>query len=229
MLNRERFQSVADLPRVIPVFPLGGAILLPRANLPLNIFEPRYLQMFDDALAGPRLIGIVQPARTHGDDESPNGKEVSLRKVGCVGRITAFQEQDDGRMIVSLHGLARFAPIEERPSDRLYRTFAVDYGAFARDFDAGRGMDAVDRTALLAALKKFLEARDLKADWGAIGKSNTETLVNALSLMSPFGAEEKQALLEAADLKSRADILVALAEMEAAQSSRGGGSGSTLQ
>lgn len=229
MLNRERFQAVSDLPRVIPVFPLGGAILLPRANLPLNIFEPRYLQMFDDALTGPRLIGIVQPARAQADNDNPTGQDVTLRKVGCVGRVTAFQEQDDGRMIVALHGLARFTPIEERPSDRLYRTFAVDYAGFARDFEVGQDMDAVDRPALLAALRKFLEARDLKADWGAIGKSSTETLVNALSLMSPFGAEEKQALLEAADLKSRADILVALAEMEVAQTGRSGGSGSTLQ
>jgi uncharacterized protein len=228
MRNAERFQQLSDLPATIPVFPLGGVILLPRANLPLNIFEPRYLQMFDDALSGSRLVGVIQPSRDAVQTESPAG-DPPLRTTGCAGRITAFQELDDGRLIVSLAGLARFSVISEPPSDKPYRTCAVDYRRFSRDLVAESGADEVDRDALLVALKRFLEARSLKADWAAISKSGNETLVNALSIMSPFGPAEKQALLEAETLKTRAELLVALAEMEVAAAGRGGGSGSTLQ
>ncbi len=224
----ERYKSIARLPADLPVFPMKGVILLPRAALPLNIFEPRYLQMFDDAIGSDRLIGVIQPDRQAGDAESLPSGDVGLRHVGTVGRIMAFQELDDGRMVVSLTGVARFTVASEAASARLYRKCHVDYSRFAADLEVGLGGEAVDREALLAALKAFLEARNLKADWNSIGKSTTESLVNSLSIMSPYGPEEKQALLEAADLKARADMLIALTEMELA-ANRGGGSGSTLQ
>jgi uncharacterized protein len=225
-MSANRYTSIDDLPQRLPVFPLRGAILLPRAVLPLNIFEPRYVQMFDAALSGDRLVVIVQPAGS-GEDESPMGDNPPLRRVGCVGRITAFQELDDGRMIVTLSGIARCEMLGEVPSGALYRTFKVRYTPYTHDLVPGRDEQSVDREALLNTLKLYLEARDLKADWAAIARAGTEPLVNALALMSPYGTEEKQALLEAKDTKTRADILVALAEMELASTGTSGGS--TLQ
>ncbi len=221
----ERYRGPADLPQRIPLFPLRGAILLPRATLPLNIFEPRYLQMVEDVMATSRVLGMVQP--DGGEDESPAGQAVPLRRIGCAGRITGYQELDDGRLLITLMGIARFTLVDEVPLGKAYRICTVSYDAFHGDFEAGAGEDSVDRQGLLKALKTYLEARNLKADWSAVSKSSTESLVNSLALASPFGSEEKQALLEAADLKSRAEILVALAEMELAASA--GGSGSTLQ
>jgi uncharacterized protein len=229
MRASDRYTSTSALPRVIPVFPLGGAILLPRATLPLNIFEPRYLQMFDEAMTGPRIVGIIQPAREAGEGESPEGRVVPLRQVGCAGRVTAFQELDDGRLIVGLSGVVRFAVTSEATSSKPYRTCAVNYTAYGADLTPGQGADDVDRDKLLSTLKKFLEARSLKADWQSIGRAANEQLVNSLSIMSPYGPEEKQALLEAADLKARSELLVALAEMEIASAGRSGGSGTTLQ
>ena len=231
----ERYKSIKDLPSVLPVFPLRGCILLPRAGLPRNIFEPRYLEMFDDAIAGNRLVAIVQPQRTmiaanddsDDDGESPEGSDVALRQIGCIGRITAFQELEDGRLITSLTGVCRCDVAAEVASGKLYRTFRVNAERFAGDLIAGVGEQDVPRERLLATLKKFLEARNLKADWQSIGRSGSETLVNSLSVMSPYGPEEKQALLESATLKTRAETLIALAEMELAAS--GGPSGSTLQ
>jgi hypothetical protein len=228
MKLHERYPGIDVLPPEVPVFPLRGAILLPRANLPLNIFEPRYLQMFEDAIASHRVVGIIQPAREAGEAESPQAAGVPLRGVGCVGRITGFQEVDDGRLLISLTGIARFGLRDEVPSHRLYRICAVDYRPYARDLVPGAGEELVDREALITALKAYLDTRNLKADWAAVTRSTNETLVNSLSIMSPYGAEEKQALLEASDLKTRADVLVALAEMEIAAAGRGNG-GTTLQ
>lgn len=228
MKASDRYPSIASLPASMPVFPLRGAILLPRVALPLNIFEPRYLRMIDDTISNNRLVVIVQPDRVAGESESPEGSDVPLRKVGTAGRITAFQELDDGRMIISITGIARCRIVDEQPSGRPYRICHLDFGSFANDLLIGRGEADVDREALLAALKAFLESRGLKADWSAIGKSGTEVLVNSLSMMSPYGVEEKQALLEAADLKARAEMLIALAEMEMAATKRGG-SGSMMQ
>lgn len=222
----ERYQSPADLPQRIPMFPLRGAILLPRATLPLNIFEPRYLQMVDDVMSTSRVLGLVQP--DGGEEESPAGRTVPLRRIGCAGRITAYQELDDGRLHVTLTGIVRFTLAAEVPFDKPYRICTVSYDKFLDDFTADAGDDTVDREGLLKALKAFLEARNLKADWSAVSKSSNESLVNTLAIASPFGPEEKQALLEAADLKTRAEFLVALAEMELAAGA-GGGSGSTLQ
>jgi Lon protease-like protein len=221
----ERYQGPADLPQRIPVFPLRGAILLPRAMLPLNIFEPRYLQMIEDVMATSRVLGMVQP--NGGEEESPPGRTVPLRRVGCAGRVTGYQELEDGRLLITLSGIARFLLVEEVALAKPYRICTVSFDTFTGDFSAGAGEDAVDREALLKTLKTYLAARNLEADWSAISKSSTEALVNSLSIVSPYGPEEKQALLEAADLKTRAETLVALAEMELAASV--GGSGSTLQ
>lgn len=222
----ERYGGPADLPQRIPVFPLSRAILLPRAALPLNIFEPRYLQMVDDVMSTSRVLGMVQPANVE-EAESPLARTAPLRRVGCAGRITSYQELDDGRLLISLSGVARLEVIDEVELAKPYRVCTVSYERFAGDFKPGTGEEAVDRERLLAALKAYLQARGLKADWAAIAKTPTETLVNSLAMVNPYGAEEKQALLEAADLKSRAEMLVALAEMEIAAGSRD--PGSTLQ
>lgn len=227
MAPHDRYRQPSDLPAEIAVFPLRGAILLPRATLPLNVFEPRYLAMVEDAIAGSRLLAIIQPERTADDEESPHGKTVALRQVGCVGRITSFQELDDNRLVISLTGVCRFTVRNEVKSANPYRICAVDYGAFATDLTRGAGEDEVDRDQLIDVLRRYLETHQYRVDWKAIAAAPSEHLVNALSIISPYGAEEKQALLEAPDLKSRAEVLVALAEMEMASSD--GGSGSTMQ
>jgi Lon protease-like protein len=208
------YRGPDDLPDVIPVFPLAGALLLPRGQMPLNIFEPRYLAMVDDALSsGRRLIGMIQPDTAHrGSEEKP-----SLYRIGCVGRITQLGETGDGRYLMELTGIARFRIVEELSVSTPYRQCRVAYAPFADDFIARKGEDAVDRAALLAALAAFLKANDLKADWDGIENAPNEALVNALAMMSPYGAAEKQALLEAPDLKTRAEILVAVTEIELAK------------
>ena len=212
-MNAE-YRGPVDLPHVIPVFPLPGALLLPRGQMPLNIFEPRYLAMIDDALRdGHRLIGMIQPDVAHGG--TPD--KPKLYSVGCVGRITQLAESGDGRYLIELTGVARFRIEAELPVSTLYRQCRVSYAPFGDDFVARKGEEAVDREALLAALREFLEANDLKADWEDIDKAPNEALVNALSMMSPYGTPEKQALLEAPDLKTRADILVAITEIELAK------------
>jgi Lon protease-like protein len=223
----DRYRKSTDLPLEIPVFPLRGVILLPRATLPLNIFEPRYLEMLDDVLSGARLLGVIQPDRT--DDvaeESPRERAVPLKRVGCTGRVTAYQELDDGRLLITLTGIARFNVVSETETTKPYRLCRVDYTKFAGDLDLDDSSNDVDRPELLRVLKSYLEAHKLRADWKAITNAETEMLINALSVVSPFGAEEKQALLEAPDICARADVLVALAEMELASSE---GGGSTLQ
>lgn len=223
----DRYQGASDLPDVVPVFPLRGAILLPRATLALNVFEPRYLELVDFALANDRLLAVVQPAPDASETESPPGKAFPLRKVGCLGRVTSFNEADDGRMLISLTGIARLNVLGDVASDHPFRLVQVDFSKHASDFIAGHGEDEVDRPRLLATLKNYLTANNLNADWNRIVSATNERLVNTLSILSPYGAEEKQALLEAADLKSRAEALVALAEMELA--SRDDGSGTSLQ
>jgi Lon protease-like protein len=209
-----QYRGPIDLPEVIPVFPLPGALLLPRGTMPLNIFEPRYLAMIDDSLRdGHRLIGMIQPDATHSD----NADKPTLYKVGCVGRITQFAESGDGRYLIELTGVARFRIEEERKVKTLYRQCRVTFAPFADDFVARKGEESVDREALLNALRDFLEANELKADWEGIDRAPNEALVNALAMMSPYGSAEKQALLEAPDLKTRAEVLVALTEIELAK------------
>jgi Lon protease-like protein len=212
----EKPEDVAD---IIPVFPLAGALLLPRGQLPLNIFEPRYLAMVDDALrAGRRLIGMIQPDTAHpGPEAKPN-----LYQVGCVGRITQIAETGDGRYVLQLTGIARFRVAEELAVDTLYRQCRVTYLPFADDFKPRKGEGEVDRASLLHALADFLKANNLKADWEGIENAPIEALVNALAMMSPYGSAEKQALLEAPDLKTRAEILIAVTEIELAKKTAGG-------
>jgi Lon protease-like protein len=208
------------MPSILPVFPLSGALLLPRGHMPLNIFEPRYLEMVDDALRdGHRMIGMIQPDTVHpGSEDHPN-----LYKVGCVGRITQFGETGDGRYLIQLTGIARFRVEAEEKVITAYRQCRVTFTPFIDDFTARKGEAEVNRDAVLAALTDFLKARQLQADWDGIEKAPNEALVNALSMMAPFGAAEKQALLEAPDLKSRAEILVAATEIELAKALAGDG------
>ena len=209
------YRGPIDLPEVIPVFPLPGALLLPRGQMPLNIFEPRYLAMVDDALRdGHRLIGMIQPDAAHADAAAA---APPLFKIGCVGRITELAESGDGRYLIELTGIARFRIEEELRVKTAYRQCRVTYAPFADDFVARKGEAEVDREAVLTALRDFLEANELKADWDGIENAPNEALVNALSMMSPYGAAEKQALLEAPDLKTRAEILVAITEIELAK------------
>jgi Lon protease-like protein len=214
------YRRSSDLQSVIPVFPLPGALLLPRGQLPLNIFEPRYLAMVDDSLRdGHRLIGMIQPDPAHpGSEDKPE-----LFKVGCVGRITQFAESGDGRYLLQLTGIARFRVEEELNVATAYRQCRVTYVPFADDFTARKGEEQVDRKALLEALSAFLKANNLKTDWEGIENAPNEALVNALAMMSPYGVAEKQALLEASDLKSRAEVLIAVTEMELAKKTAGGG------
>lgn len=221
MPPNQRYNRPSDLPAEIPVFPLAGAILLPRANMPLNVFEPRYLAMIDNAIAGARIIGIIQPQRPEPGQESPQ-QATALKNVGCAGRITAFQELDDGRLLISLTGIARFRVSAELDTDEPYRICRVDYDPYEKDLIAGYGEEAVDRSALLEGLRSYMVANNLEADWDAISKAPTELLVNSLSVISPFGYEEKQALLEAEDLKSRAETLSTLAKMELASTDTSG-------
>jgi Lon protease-like protein len=209
-----QYRGAIDLPEVIPVFPLPGALLLPRGQMPLNIFEPRYVAMIDDALRdGHRLIGMIQPDATRsGDADKP-----VLYKIGCVGRITQLAESGDGRYLIELTGVARFRVEQELNVQTLYRQCRVTFAPFADDFIARKGEGQVDRTAVLEALRDFLKANKLQADWEGIEKAPNEALVNALSMMSPYGSAEKQALLEAPDLKTRAEVLVALTEIELAK------------
>ncbi len=209
-----QYRGPIDLPGVIPVFPLPGALLLPRGQMPLNIFEPRYLAMIDDSLRdGHRLIGMIQPdpAQDGPPDKPP------LYSIGCVGRITQLAESGDGRYMIELTGVARFRIEAELTVATAYRQCRVTFAPFASDFVARKGEDAVDREALLTALRAFLKANELKADWDGIDKAPNEALVNALSMMSPYGPAEKQALLEAPDLKTRAEILVAITEIDLAK------------
>jgi Lon protease-like protein len=213
------YRGPAELPPVIPVFPLAGALLLPRGQMPLNIFEPRYLAMVDDALADRhRLIGMIQPDTAHpGPEDKPN-----LYKIGCAGRITQLAESGDGRYLLELTGVSRFRIEEEEKVHTPYRQCRVSFHPFADDFVARKGEEAVNREELLKTLSDFLKANKLKADWDGIERAPNEALVNALAMMSPYGAAEKQALLEAPDLKTRAEILVAVTEMELAKNNTEG-------
>jgi len=213
------YHCPGDLADVIPVFPLAGALLLPRGQMPLNIFEPRYLAMVDDALrSGRRLIGMIQPDPAHpGPENKP-----TLFRIGCVGRMTQFAESGDGRYLIQLTGIARFRIDHELEVSTPYRQCRVSYLDFVGDFTARKGEEEVDRGSLLRALSDFLKANDLKADWQGIENAPNEALVNALAMMSPYGTAEKQAMLEAPDLKTRAEILIAVTEIELARKIAGG-------
>src|SRR5690242_14010293 len=183
--------------------------------MPLNIFEPRYLAMTEDALhTQHRIIGMIQPDPAH---PVADANKPTLFRIGCIGRITQFAESGAGRYLIQLTGIVRFRIEEELPVSTPYRQCRVSYQPFVDDFVARKGEDQVDRKALLRALTEFLKANKLKADWEGIENAPNEALVNALAMMSPYGAAEKQALLEAPDLKTRAEILVAVTEIELAK------------
>lgn len=217
-INSE-YHGPGDLPETIPVFPLAGALLLPRGQMPLNIFEPRYLEMIDDSLRdGHRIVGMIQPDVTHSRSETVP----ALFRVGCAGRITQFAETGDGRYVLELTGISRFKIVEELKVLSPYRQCKVDFFSFVDDFTARKGEDDVDRKAVLAVLTDFLKANELKVDWDGIHSAPNEALVNALAMMSPYGAAEKQAMLEAPDLKTRAEILIAVTQMELAKKQTSG-------
>lgn len=211
----ERYSSINDLPGTLPIFPLAGAMLLPRGVLPLNIFEPRYVSMVDTALrSGDRLIGMIQPQTIGAADA---GSSPAIHDVGCAGRITGFNETDDGRVLMTLTGICRFKVVQELDAMTPFRQVKADYAPFAVDLEAGSGELDVSRTALLDVVRRYLDANNLQADWDAIEQSSNEALVNSLSMISPFGPQEKQAMLEADSLEQRNQILIALAEMALAQ------------
>jgi Lon protease-like protein len=205
------------VPASVPVFPLSAALLLPGGRMPLNIFEPRYLQMIDEAMAGKRLIGMIQPRL---DGKLREDGEPELSAVGCVGRIVSLNETGDGRYLVSLHGVCRFRLAEELSVKTPFRQSRIL--PFVADLTEDAGAGEVDRPGLLKAFRRYLEANQLEADWESVSRADNATLVNALSMMAPYGPAEKQALLEAPDLKTRAETLVAITEMALAQSSDDG-------
>lgn len=206
------YRSPGDLPAILPVFPLPGALLLPRSDLPLNIFEPRYVAMIDAALGGDRVVGMIQPD----DGKAAGALGPELCRIGCAGRITSFAETGDGRYMITLTGVSRFAIVEELPAKTPFRQCRVTALPFAGDF-ARINETEVDRKAVLKAFRSYLDAHNLDADWESVGRASNETLVNTLAMMAPFGTAEKQALLEAPDLRARAETLVALTEMSLAR------------
>ena len=212
------YRCPEDVPAIIPVFPLPAALLLPRAEMPLNIFEPRYLAMVDAALAGGRVIGMIQPD----EQATPCARGESLCTVGCAGRITSFAETGDSRYMITLTGIARFQILEEIVAPTAFRQCRVTTSPFLVDF-GGCPRDAfIDRPSVLATFRAYLDAHNLDTDWDSVNSASNETLINALAMMAPFGPAEKQALLEAPDLKSRADTLIAITEMSLAREATSG-------
>lgn len=204
------YRKPADLPQTIPLFPLEGAVLYPRGVLALNIFEPRYLNMVDDALGEQRLIGVIQPAVGHEQEVTPD-----LAEIGTVGRITTFAETDDGRYLVTLTGIARFHLQREINAGSPYRQALVSYETFAGDFapSSDRG---IDRAELMKSLKTYAALHGFEVDWDSVEQAPTETVVNVAAQICPFDPVAKQALLEAETLQDRCRALIALLEWDVA-------------
>lgn len=223
--GNKTYQRPAELPRVIPVFPLSGALLLPSGNLPLNIFEPRYLAMTDHALKTDRLIGMIQPD----PDGSMTENGPTLCRIGCIGRLTGFQETGDGRYMINLTGICRFTVEGEEPLLEGFRRarISVSEREFEQDHLEANGIRRINRELLLETFQRFLTANGMETDWDAVERTDDETLVTALCMMSPYGPAEKQAMLEADDLFTRAETLVAITEIELAKQNND--SGGTLQ
>ena len=207
-----RYHSIDYLPGTVAIFPLTGVLLLPRAQLPLNVFEPRYLALVDSALSGNRLIGIIQPTEHEEKTLKP-----ALSAIGCAGRVTGLRETDDNRYLITLTGICRFRVADELKVDTPFRQVQADYAPFASDLAEGRDGE-FPRERLLAALNDYLARRDLKADWRSVMNAPAETLVNALAMLCPFEPAEKQALLEAPGWPERVNTLLALLEMASASS-----------
>jgi Lon protease-like protein len=204
------YRRAADLPQVIPVFPLDGALLLPHGQLPLRIFEPRYLNMIDDAMGAERMIGMIQ-TKAGGDRERP-----ILAGVGCLGRITSFAETSDDQYLITLTGVCRFAAGQELPAHAPYRQLSVDYTPYEIDLRPPADDEGFDRLRLLRSLKAFLERRALGVDWDAAKNAPTEALINSLAMALPFEPPEKQALLEAGTVADRREALITLLEIDTA-------------
>jgi uncharacterized protein len=211
----ERVGATA-LPSILPIFPLTGVLLLPRGRLPLNIFEPRYLAMTRDALAGERLIGMVQPS-----DPRAAGDNPAVYPVGCAGRITSFSETDDGRFLITLTGISRFRSREELPLLEGYRRVVPEWREFARDL-ASDDEPGFDRDRMLRGLRAYFQHHRIEADWDAITSVPGERLVTSIAMICPFEPSEKQALLEAPNLDERARLLTAMVEMAALNQTRDG-------
>ena len=203
------YRKISDLPQVAPLFPLDGVLLLPRGQLPLNIFEPRYLNMLDDVMGGDRILGVLQ-TRPGGERTKP-----ALARVGCVGRVTSFAETGDGRYILTLTGACRFRLGPELNAPTPYRQARLDYTDYAADLEPPPELDE-SRPLLLSALRAYLERRGLSVDWDAAESAPPEALVNSLCMALPFDGPEKQALLEAADPSERLHALTALLRIGAA-------------
>ena len=216
-MTRHGYRKVSELPETVAVFPLAGALLFPRWSLPLNIFEPRYLNMIDDAMAGSRMIGMIQPVG--GEKQVPR-----LAGVGCAGRITSYSETDDGRYLINLTGICRFSVSEELDVTSPYRQVTATWERFGSDLVPPEDGSLPDRQKLAAALKKYVSMNEMEVDWDAVDSAPVETLVNALSAGCPFSPMEKQALLEAPDVSGRCNALIALLDMDTS-----GEDSSTLQ
>ncbi|MEC3859920.1 LON peptidase substrate-binding domain-containing protein [Mesobacterium sp. TK19101] len=196
-----------DLPDIVPVFPLPGALLLPRARLPLHIFEPRYLAMLDDALKTPaRLIGMIQP------NPGPGGNKDGLHRIGCAGRVTQFSETEDGRYMITLAGVSRFRVVDEVEGFHPYRRCKVSWSGFEADRATEEHDPGFDRATFLTLLDRYFNALSLSADWDTLKDAEDELLINSLSMLLQFDPEEKQALLEAPSLTTRRETLVTLIE-----------------
>jgi uncharacterized protein len=224
------YSELSDFPETVPLFPLSGALLLPGGQMPLNIFEPRYMAMFDAAIASDRLVGIVQPLAATTLQPAKKGiakiklnpafdSEPALAAVGGLGRIVSFNETGDGRYVVTLSGICRFRLLDEVHSLVPFRQGNI--APFLGDLNEADEGENVNRDDLLRTFKNYLEANQMDADWDSIKRASNHTLVNALSMMSPFGPAEKQALLEAEDLKTRAETLVAITEVMLAREEAG--------
>ena len=203
--------SFSDLPATLPVFPLAGVLLLPGGRLPLNIFEPRYLAMLDDALASNRMIGMIQPSAGPGLVGEQAGAP-ALYPTGCAGRIVQFSEAEDNRYLITLTGVARFDITQEVASMRGYRRMVPDWTAYRGDVES-TGETAVDRDRLLTALRGYFTHKGIKADWDVIERTDDVRLVTMLAMICPFDASEKQALLVAREIDERAEAMIALMEM----------------
>ncbi len=219
------YKSAADLPGQVPVFPLSRALLLPGGQLPLNIFEPRYLEMFEDAIPGDRLIAMIQPLGEPTPQQEIIASDPELYEIGCVGRITAFQESGDGGYLANLSGICRFRISLKVATNKNYAVHEVEY--FEGDLAETAESESVDRDRLLETFRNYLEANQMDADWQSVEETGTDQLVNALCMMSPYGPAEKQAMLEADDIALRAETLIAITEFELAKTE--GNPGGSLQ
>lgn len=217
------------MPRVIPVFPLTGILLLPGGKLPLNIFEPRYLAMVRDALADEqRMIGMVQPRVPDPDDnrgpteQNTEGDQPDIYATGCAGRITTFAESDDGRYLLTLSGVCRFDIAEEMTLRDGYRRVLADYHRFRRDLSEQHDT-VVDRDRLLSVVKRYFEQQNIQASWETVEATPDERLITSLAMTCPFSPNEHQALLEAQDLTARAEMVITLLEMALLESGSSSG------